>query len=40
MYNEEKPHLGLKGRAPAVFEKEYKENKFMFNNLLKTVNPI
>ncbi len=40
MYNEGKPHLGLKGRTPAVFEKEYKENKLMFNKPRKTVNPI
>lgn len=40
MYNEGKPHLGLKGRTPAVFEKQYKENKLMFNKLQKTVNRI
>lgn len=40
MYNEGKPHLGLKGRTPAVFEKQYKENKLMFNKPRKTVNRI
>ena len=40
MYNEEKPHLGLKGRTPVAFEKEFKKSKLMFNNTLKAVNSI
>lgn len=40
MYNEEKPHLGLNGRTPAVFEKQFYKSKLMFNNPRKTVNPI
>jgi transposase InsO family protein len=40
MYNEEKPHLGLSGLTPAVFEREYNQNKLMFNSPLKKVNSI
>lgn len=40
MYNEEKPHSGLKGRTPAVFEKQFYKSKLMSNQPRKTVNLI
>ena len=40
MYNEEKPHLGLKGRTPAVFEKQFYKTKLMLNQPGRTVNSI